>query len=545
MLHRTMRIVGAMGLLFTAPRFVSAQETQDPLAKALQRDNVYVGKTRRHQVDAAALRALTDAAPSDRPLKIAVVTALPTSGRQFGTRNEYTKQLHDYLGLRRGTLIIVTGRGVSAATAAVPEDRITAILGKYARSIQGDPVPGLKQTVAALDAAAGQPARPVASGATGVPAPMLPPGDSAHSEHLASSYELPFLFLLVPIGLAGGLLIRAISGGIKRTAAMEAARLPVKRQFGETMTAISYADAYLDLLPDSPQATAAREARQRAAELCEQAAQYMRNARTPEDYGRAQAILEPAREAMEECRKQIDLATGGTGLAVAIEGTDCRATPTTGSAQAAPLIGDLYADRIPLAERGACFFCSRPSRISDLTPITIALNGQRRKVLACADDVRIIQEGAVPQIRTVTLSGRPMPWYSVPHYDPYRDYSSTDVSYMSGYGSLDAVTELAEGFLLDSLLLDSTPMPYPMFVMPDGQITNDWQTAQPDYADASANVGGIDFGGNGSDFGSTIGSDTNVGGVDFSSSSSDSGGSDFGGGSDSSGSSDSGGGSDY
>src|SRR5262249_9503239 len=77
----------------------SPYETTAPLAKALQKSNVYVGRTMRGLVDEDALRAIADRAPSDRPLKIAVVFQLPASGARYGTRDRYTKALHDYLGL--------------------------------------------------------------------------------------------------------------------------------------------------------------------------------------------------------------------------------------------------------------------------------------------------------------------------------------------------------------------------------------------------------------------------------------------------------------
>ena len=59
--------------------------TQDPLAQALQQNSVYVGKTLRSQVDAAALEQIAQQEPQDRPLKIAVLNQLPPSGsRSWG-----------------------------------------------------------------------------------------------------------------------------------------------------------------------------------------------------------------------------------------------------------------------------------------------------------------------------------------------------------------------------------------------------------------------------------------------------------------------------
>src|SRR5689334_22140733 len=98
---------------------VSAQEAEiaasDPLAQALQKADVYVGKTVRDKVDAQALAQFTDNhKDSDRRYKLVVVSQLPESGKRFGTRDAYTAALHRFLKMDRGTLIVVTAKGVSA-----------------------------------------------------------------------------------------------------------------------------------------------------------------------------------------------------------------------------------------------------------------------------------------------------------------------------------------------------------------------------------------------------------------------------------------------
>ena len=154
---RTRRWMVGILLMLMLPLWARAQNgaaAEDPLAKALQQSNVFVGKTLRGQVDQNALEQLTQNASAERPLKIAVVGQLPASGKQFATRNNYTKSLHDWLGMGRGTLIIRTKEGISAATDAVPAAQITQILQKHASELKGDLVNGIRQTVADLDAAA-------------------------------------------------------------------------------------------------------------------------------------------------------------------------------------------------------------------------------------------------------------------------------------------------------------------------------------------------------------------------------------------------------
>lgn len=557
-MQRPSFVIGVMGALLIAlsahAQRGNGSDPQDPLAGALQQSNVYVGKTRRSTVDASALQALTDRAPADRPLKIAVVSELPSTGRQFGTRDAYTQALHKYLGLGRGTLLIETQHGVSAATDAVPGAQITQILRSHADQLQNDPVVGIRQAVAELDAAAN--GRSVASeGSSGVPNAASPDGDAGPQEQPMPGGGFDPWWLLLPVGV-GGAALWVGSRAVKKRREMQEALIPVNRLRGEVVNGVTYADSYLDLLPASPEATAAREAREQAASLYEQAIQQVRRAQSVADYGRAQALLEQAKVQVDLCRQKIDVATGGTGFAVAVEGSDYKATPAGSNglptSLAAPLLPGLRAEDIPPSERAACFFCSRPARITDLTPVEIAIDGKRRKVLACTDDVRIIQQGATPQIRTVTVNGRPAPWYSAPLYDPYRDYARTEVVYAPAYGGYYEGDGFAEGLLLGSLLSPPIyPAPYPIFVTPDGDYTSSFADAAPPVYDAGGpyDAGGVDFGGNDPGVGGVDFGGADAGGVDFGGgdSGSDFGGSDFGGsdsGSDFS-SGDSGGGGDY
>src|SRR5207247_6131876 len=91
-------------------------------------------------------------APANRPLKIAVVDTLPASGKQYGDRTGYTTALHRFLGMGNGILIIVTRKGVSVSTNALPPDQITQITRQTAPQILRDPVGGIRQTVEALNA---------------------------------------------------------------------------------------------------------------------------------------------------------------------------------------------------------------------------------------------------------------------------------------------------------------------------------------------------------------------------------------------------------
>lgn len=548
-----LRLAVLVSAVFAACGVVAAQAqrgdsspfaTQDPLARELSRSDVFVGRTMRGSVDEEALLRLTSGRPAERRLKIAVLNSLPESGRRYGTGGRYTEALHGYLGLKQGILIIVTRRGVYAETDALSAGQLSAILRENARYIQENPVAGLRRTVEAIDAQIGAGRSGAAAGIT---RSSVPARDGTS--------PLVILFWLVVIGGGVVAVVVLIRGAATKKRAMLQARQPVERLRGEVVTGLSQADVYLDLLPDSPDAAAARQARHEAASLYEQAASIARSARTPEDYGRAQALLEQAKEQADLCNSHVDRATGGTGFAVAVEGTDYRATPGIGdpakSSRAAPVIGSLRAEDIPEAERGACFFCSRPARISDLTPVTVALNGQRRKVLACEEDVRIVKEGYTPEVRTVEEEGQRVPWFGSRRYDPYRDYGRGDAQYAPGYGyGGSPFGGFMGGLLLGSLLTPSYAMPYPVYVNPTGQATADPASAaganfHPDLDGAGSadffgtGGGGYDFGaggydsgsgdfGGGEDFGGAA--DFGQGGIFGGAWGSDDSGSDFGGG---------------
>src|SRR5687768_3859670 len=323
--------------------------TADPLAQALTRGDVFVGRTRAAEVSESALRELTASAPSDRPLKIAVMSGLPESARRYRSRERYTDALHNYLNLGRGALIVVTQGGVSLSTDALTNREIAQVLRGNGRYVQTDPVDGIRRIVAGMNA--------VVSG-------------GIQREQRADETRGNMLLLGAGALGVGGAFWLGRRAAAKRRALAEA-REPARRLHDETVEHISYADTYMDLLPASEDATKAREYRQRASELLEQASSMMRAAQAPEDFGRAQALLEEASESAQKSRHHVDLATGGTGFAVAVEGTDFKATPAlTGGTEAsrhAPLDPNVRAEDIPEGERGACFFCSKPARITELT----------------------------------------------------------------------------------------------------------------------------------------------------------------------------------
>lgn len=81
------------------------------------------------------------------------------------------------------------------------------------------------------------------------------------------------------------------------------------------------------------------------------------------------------------------------------------------------------------AERGVCFFCSRPCLLRELTPVTVPIAGTARRVLACPQDFATVRAGTIPPIRAFAMNGQQVPWFAYNRYNPYNDY------YPGGYGT--------------------------------------------------------------------------------------------------------------
>ncbi len=495
---------------------------RDPLAQLLRSQDVVVKGHLLNDADQARLVQLAKSQPAALPVRIAVVPYLPKDGSVFKTRDRYTHALHRWLGLGDGMLIVLTPHGVSLSTSALTGAQIDQVLRAHLQQLKSTPASGIVQIVSTVSGLE----QPGAASNT-----VAGAGYAAGQQTDSASGGLGTVFVALLIIIVVAVLVNAVKGIRKRNFEHAAALHRVHLLHEDVVNSISYADNYLDLLPPSAEADAARSARASAAASDQQAMDVARSG-TVQGLGRAEALLELARQAAAQCKSAIDRATGGTGVAVAVDGTDFKAIPGDNSNVPTVAVEDPQVASIPENERAACFFCSRPARVSDLTPVTIVLEGKRRKVLACSQDVQIVQRGSAPQIRSVAVNGNPIPWYRAPGYDPYRDYYGspayyTPISYSDG--------GFTSGFLLGSLLNTyDDPIPYPVFVDPTGGFTADpflaGQMAAgmngPDFQD----TGGLDFN-NQADINTQPGADfdfgnQDTGGVDFGNQ--DTGGVDFG-----------------
>ncbi len=159
---------------------------------------------------------------------------------------------------------------------------------------------------------------------------------------------------------------------------------------------------------------------------------------------------------------------------------------------------------MPAGERGACFFCSRPCLLRELTPVTVPIGGQAQRVLACPQDLAAIRAGNLPPIRAFDMNGRRVPWYAYSRYNPYRDYYvdrfDADI-YLNRY-PLDIIEPIFWNFNTPYLYDDG-----PAYVFsPQAEPYQDYMSANAAASiDPNQNVGGADF----------SNADPGVGGVDF------------------------------
>jgi hypothetical protein len=174
---------------------------------------------------------------------------------------------------------------------------------------------------------------------------------------------------------------------------------------------------------------------------------------------------------------------------------------------------------VPEEEKGVCFFCSRPSYLDELTPVTVKLEGERQKVLACMADLATIKTGAMPQIRAFEHQGRTVPWYAYPDYNPYNDY------YGRGYGGGSLLSDMVTLSVIDHMFWSwhrpawgwgwggGYGMGYGGYTFyPDHHNYSDYSSERAASSlDTTSDAAGVDFLSSGSD----VGGDRDAAGADF------------------------------
>lgn len=431
------------------------------LVNALAGEDVYVVPSLMNEVDKDAIAAqIASARPT--PIKVLVVKGLGP----YPSREAMADDLRKRIDLpSNGIMMVATPRGVSASSGSLSRSQFEDAFRK-AGVDKANATGGLTAAIiASIDAVTGK----------------------QISEQRRSTGNTAGIIGLGLLGGGGFLAYRAYR---KRKALADANYTvePIRRRVLEHL---SYCDGYLDLLSKGEDADEAKRLRASAYEKFDTANGVLKNAGTPDEVRKAAPLLERAEAEMIDCRKAIDKATGGTGVVMGLaEMPDLSTTTTKGHnylkteeirTESERRAMQEEIENIPADQRGVSFFSGQPLPSSELIPVTIVVQGQKRTVMASREESAAIARGETPQIRAFRDdSGNYSPWYERRDYDPYRDYY--------GNRGMFSGTDFVSLFLLSQMMGPSLYGGYG----PWGYGGYGWGMPTP-----AASWGGWGYGGNG------------------------------------------------
>ncbi|MBC8137411.1 MAG: hypothetical protein H8F28_16140 [Fibrella sp.] len=382
---------------------VRGNSEANAIINSLSSGSVYVHPDLAGEVDAGRIQQATNAT---KPTVVKVVV-VPKLG-PYPSRAAFAEDLRKQLNLGEdGAVVVATPKGVSGvskrlSSSQVEESFDTAGVGPaFARG-------GLNEAV------------PLAVKTFGGTVTDDRRGDANRSG-------------LIGLGLLG-----LVGGGLgfyalKKKREMDDAKEPVERVRQEVLKNLSYVDGYLDLLPAGAEADRAKQFRAQAYEKYATASATLQKAKKPEEVRAVHPMLEQALAELSQCRSDIDRATGGTGVAMAIPEIPDLSTDATRAdrfRRVEDLRNQSEADRlqrevesIPQNERGVSFFSGQPMPKSALVPVTMVIDGQKRTVMATREEAAQIMRGETPAVRAFDDGrGNYVPWYEHRGYDPYHSY---------------------------------------------------------------------------------------------------------------------------
>jgi tetratricopeptide (TPR) repeat protein len=335
-----------------------------------------------------------------------------------------------YMNRGQGYLIASSRRAVVVSTTSLNKNEIKDLTGQIAPDMEtGNYTRGLERLAKGLVSERAPRATSTTGNSSAIPRVQRGP-----------NWGLIFLGVVAVI-----IVIWLIARASANAKAMAARRQPLERLKSDVITQMNVLDDNLTLL-DPAVASRVREARVSAGTKLDEATRIMRAAKNDRDLGRAQSLLDQALAELARGRGIVDRALAGDPNPAAVPvGAAVGAASTAASATSAATDWS----SVPDNEKGVCFFCSKPSRMNELTPVTVNLDGQQQKVLACPDDLRTIKSGQMPNIRAFNKNGRYVPWYASDDYDPYRDYYGR--GYGRGYGTGDFMRDMVTLSLIDHM----------------------------------------------------------------------------------------------
>ncbi len=372
----------------------SGSEANTPLLRALSNGAVFVAPGMEPLVDEAQLKALVE---RYRPqiVRIAVLNSVS------GNRDQFAAKLFNYLGLPgEALLVVVTRQGVALHTGSLNSGALQRLASENAVKFTDSYSAGIQSL---LDSAI------QAKGATRK-------GRSAT------------WIVLLALGLGGFVFLRN-----RKTAATESRIVALNRDINHRLDEVTQEFRRFDIetasAPDTPLLQEAKQLRSAAVDPFAAAGEQFNTAKTLPQYEEADRLTEQAERLAAKARARLEQAMGRKPL-------DDPNVPG----------GVPRAEDVPADDRGACFFCSKPARLRDLTPLEVNVNGESQRVLACEDCADIAHTGRSPQVLTVPDDqGHNVPWYQSNRYDPWNDYGRGGMLGGRGFGLMDYL-------MLDTLL---------------------------------------------------------------------------------------------
>lgn len=403
------------------------------LIDALSSGDVYVVNGLKNDVDESALQAAVQRA---KPTVVKIVAVAKTGS--YPSRAALADDLRKRLALSDDAVVIVgTPKGVSASSARLSPAQLDDTF-KNAR----------------LDTAF------ASGGLTGALVKATESVSGTVVSDRKSETGRGGLVIFGGLAAVGGYIAFASHKKKKALADVQAPLLPLRKQALENL---SYVDGYLDVLPPSADADRARQLRASAYEAYSTANGIMKTSQKPAEISQAGPLLQQSVGQLLECRNLIDKATGGTGVVLGLpsdmpslqtdeqKGRDYLAQSNLRPVEALQTADErdrmqAEINQIPADQRGVSFFSGRPLPASDLIPVNIVVQGQKRTVMASREEAESIRRGQTPQVRAFPGdNGQYVPWYEHRNYDPYRDY-------YGGWGYSSGVGSFVDLYLLSNLL---------------------------------------------------------------------------------------------
>jgi hypothetical protein len=395
--HRVARATGVLLLLAIGAAGFS-QQTTDQVYDQLRRETIWVHPSAAKKVDVTEVNNVAKSLGS--PLKVLVVPQL--GGRWVQNRQELRGRYAEWLfknplKMTNGTVIVLTKSGVAAFNPAVSKSELGRLSQAAARLATSDSfTPAISSLAVSVNSAATS-----AKDTALAPVPVGAQTKAAPSAQQPAKGGVPILIPilgLAGLGIGGYVLVKRA----QKQAKIDAVRRPLIQANEEIINGISYLDSYDGLLMNPADNERLRRHRESANDAWMASSESLRGLNAVERADPIRANFETALREVQAGKNIVAEATGESQTAFALPAS----------------LAEVDQLRAPLFDPrpGVCYFSGQYS--DQLRPVEMAINGQRRTVMASPEAIDGLQSGRPPQIAGDDVQGRFMPWYRVPNYDP-------------------------------------------------------------------------------------------------------------------------------